>query len=116
MRVFLVIMMLAIALSGFSTASHALGMKNCHSESSIDAKESASGMDCPDHASTADADNSDSKQDCLNCDHCCLSHAAFPATTLGLTVPARNETYAQIDAKVADSAVSGLKRPPKSIV
>lgn len=55
MRVFLVIMMLAIALSGFSTASHALGMKNCHSESSI-------------------------------------------------------------DAKVADSAVSGLKRPPKSIV
>lgn len=92
-----------------------LTRKKCHSESAAGTQ---AGDDCPDH-SAAKSSTADSTKDghiCLNCDHCCISHVAFPQFIAALFTPDRSQAYDVFDAVVADNVVTGLKRPPKFIV
>ena len=117
MRVFLILLIFAIGFGGFSAAAHAFDAQKCHTEATTDAKADGSQHHCPEHmaakGSTSDSDSDKEAHICLSCDHCCVSHAAFPQFIAALFTPDRNEAYEVFDAVVADNIVAGLKRPPK---
>lgn len=120
MRILLVLLIFAIGFSGFSAAAHAFDSQNCHASSSDGEKEAGALSDCPEHAATqsqtADSSNQGDSHVCLNCDHCCVSYLGFPQFSGTLDIPDRSETFEPVDAAMADSAVSKLKRPPKYLV
>ncbi|MDP2205012.1 MAG: hypothetical protein Q8K65_01750 [Alphaproteobacteria bacterium] len=120
MRILLVLLIFAIGFSGFSAAAHAFDSQNCHEATSAGEKEAGALHDCPEHAEaqsqTADSNSQDNSHICLNCDHCCVSYLGFPQFSSTSDTPDRSETFEPVDAAMADSAVSKLKRPPKYLV
>lgn len=121
MRVLLILLIFAIGFSGFSAAAHAFDSKKCHEAMSVETQDKASTHDCPEHAAakqgqSADKDSKKDKDLCLSCDHCCVSHAGFPQFGYVPYTPDRSDTYEVADTAMVDSAVSGLKRPPKHLV
>lgn len=120
MRILLVLLIFAIGFSGFSAAAHAFDSQNCHASSSDGGKEAGALSDCPEHAATQsqtlDSSNQGDTHTCLNCDHCCVSYLGFPEFSDTFDVPDSSEAFTLTDAAMADSAVSGLKRPPKHLV
>ena len=121
MRVLLILLIFAIGFSGFSAAAHAFDSKECHEAASVETQDNTSPHDCPEHAAakqdqSADNNGKKDKDLCLSCDHCCVSHVGFPQFGYVPYTPDRSDTYEVADTAMVDSAVSGLKRPPKHLV
>jgi hypothetical protein len=120
MRVLLVLLIFAIGFSGFSAAAHAFDSQNCHQVTSAEKKETGAMPDCSEHAATqsqtADSSSPDDTHVCPSCDDCCVSHLGFLEFSGTLDTPDRSAAFEIVDATMADSAVSGLKRPPKYLV
>lgn len=126
MRVFLILIIFAIGFSGYSAAAHAFGPDSC--DPAMKAEMSASGMDqgmdmsdCPGHQADqdkkTDADQSkSSKTKCMDCTHCCASHAmnlpdysmSFQPQTTVLNLPPTTG--------IDGDYLMSLLRPPKSFV
>lgn len=102
MRIVLFLMILSLGFSGFSAASHAFA----------DMKAASTMEDCAGHAQKSD-DHKHSKGLCLDCHHCCVSHA--------VTIPSFVLTFQDMDDVLnplpaddhAGRSPSSLLRPPK---
>ena len=75
MKFFLTIMVIALAFSGYSAASHAMGTKDCSSKAGSQLEE------CQHTDASTDKDHAqkhDKKEaKCMDCTHCCASSAAI---------------------------------------
>lgn len=109
MRIVLFLMILSLGFSGFSAASHAF------SDMKAAADISSTMEDCPDHAQKSD-DHEHSKGLCLDCHHCCASHAVtIPSFTLSFAD--RDDVLNPLPADDhAGRQPASLLRPPKSLV
>jgi hypothetical protein len=127
MRVFLMLLIFAIGFSGYSAAAHAFGPDSCNP--AMKAEKADSGMDqgmnmsdCPDHQADQDQQkNTDQsktakKGKCMDCTHCCTSHAiSLPNFSINLPQLAAVLNPKPIQGHVDDVFFS-LLRPPKSLV
>lgn len=118
MRVLILLLLLSMGFSSFSTAAHAFDSPDCGSI--VSEEINSSKMQCPDHAGKSDKQDDtsqDGKHVCMSCGHCCVSHASFPQLNIHIALPPVAKTFFVFtDANVDDDFVSGLKRPPKSLV
>lgn len=128
MRVFLMLLIFAISFSGYSAAAHAFGHESCDpammaqmADDSVE-HEGMDMSDCPGHQANedqqkdADADKSTSKGKCMDCTHCCTSHA-MSLSDYGVALLPQTSVLAptSVDQRVDDFLYS-LKRPPKPLV
>ena len=106
MRVLLFILAIAIGFSGFSAVGHA-----------FDSTETgAISTECAEHAQQGNEQNNasgESEHICVNCSHCCVSHASLPYMPVAIILPVRDTTYRFTVTAMHDDFISGLKRPPK---
>lgn len=122
MRVLIIIIMFAIGFSGYSAAAHAFDMEACGSMAMTQADNMGMDMsDCPGHqddsTSAPDSDNdSHGKTVCLDCHHCCASHAvSLPAYEV--VHPQQAKLHNPVsDAGYYDFFSFSLLRPPKTLV
>ena len=71
----------------------------------------------PEHISiTQEKSSKDGKHLCLDCGHCCVSHAAIIQHSLNFDTPIIKTAFSFIHINVDDNVISGLKRPPKALV
>lgn len=123
MRVLILLMILSLGFSGFSTAAHAVESSHCGSAASFEAHDSSATMldDCADNGKeTAQKDkcseSNEQKHACVSCGHCCVSHFALTAFGVSVDLPAIKSTFTIVDSDVDNDFISTLKRPPKSLV
>lgn len=119
MRVLLMIVMFAIGFSGYSAAAHAARTGSCDPAATSKAGgggASAGLASHGDHAKEQETGKSAAGGDCVDCGHCCASHA------FGLAAHAvnfhRQETALAappVEKRTGDY-LSSLLRPPKSLV
>lgn len=118
MRVFLMLIIFAIGFSGFSTVAHAFDSQSCAQIMSAENVQS-NDMDCAGHANSGEKQEKSSKDGkhlCLNCGHCCVSHAALTQPSFNFNPPVIKTAFSFMHMNVDDNVVSGLKRPPKHLV
>lgn len=122
------LLIFAIGFSGYSAAAHAFGHQSCDPammEQMADDSVEHEGMDMSDcsghHADQdqqkdADTDKTASKGKCMDCTHCCTSHA-MSLSDYGVALIPQASVFAptSVDQRVGDFLYS-LKRPPKSFV
>lgn len=123
MRVLILLMILSLGFSGFSTVAHASESSHCGSAASFEANDASSVMldDCADNGKeTAQKDKgSESKEQkhaCVSCGHCCVTHLAMTAFGVSIDLPAVKSAFTIADSDVDNDFISTLKRPPKSLV
>lgn len=118
MRIFLTLLVFAIGFSGFSTVAHAFDSQSCTQIMSAE-NVLSSNMDCAGHANDdkkQEKSSKDGKHLCLDCGHCCVSHAAIIQHSLNFDTPIIKTAFSFIHINVDDNVISGLKRPPKALV
>jgi hypothetical protein len=118
MRIFLTLLVFAIGFSGFSTVAHAFDSQSCTQIMSAE-NVLSSNMDCAGHANDdkkQEKSSKDGKHLCLDCGHCCVSHAAIIQHSLSFDTPIIKTAFSFIHINVDDNVISGLKRPPKALV
>lgn len=122
MRVFLMLLIFAIGFSGYSAASHAFGPDSCNPAAMKKMADQGMDMsDCPGHQTDqdeqTDTDQSkSSKTKCMDCTHCCTSHA--------ISIPNYSVNFPPLAAVLNPQPMHGyvdefffsLLRPPKSLV
>ncbi len=126
MRVFLMLLIFAIGFSGYSAAAHAFGPDSCDpamkaETTNTDMDHGMDMADCPGHQAEQnkqiDADHSKSaKTKCMDCTHCCTSHA--------INLPNYSVNFPPLAAVLSPQPMHGyvdefffsLLRPPKSPV
>lgn len=122
MRVFLMLLIFAIGFSGYSAAAHAFGPDSCNPAAMEKMADQGMDMsDCPGHQTDqdeqTDTDQSkSSKTKCMDCTHCCTSHA-ISLSNYSINFPplAAVLNPQPLDLRVGDYFFS-LLRPPKSLV
>lgn len=126
MRVFLMLLIFAIGFSGYSAAAHAFGPDSCNPTMKAEMADSNmdQGMDmsdCPGHQADQDkqTDNDQSKSSkakCMDCTHCCASHAMnLPEYSMNFQPQATVLNLPPTTGIDGDYLMS-LLRPPKSLV
>lgn len=118
MRVFLMLLIFAIGFSGFSTVAHAFDSQSCVQMMSAENVQS-NDIECAGHASKTEKQQNSSKDGkhlCLNCGHCCMSHAVTPQDYINFSAPVFKTVFSFMHMNVDDDVVSGLKRPPRTLV
>jgi hypothetical protein len=116
MRVLIILMILAVNFSGFSTAAHAFSDAFCDSATG---KQVESGIKCPDHqltsaAETGALDDVGAKAQCLDCIHCCSGHVlSMTLSSAALVVVMQSVKYPVMTHRIADGHVLSLLRPPQ---
>jgi hypothetical protein len=119
MRVFFAFLIIAIAFSGFSTASHAFDMEGCTEMMKSEMSKDMDMADCPGHQKNdakKDTDNTAKKSACPDCVHCCTSHAVS-LTNFSVKLLPVEATLASPPLQVLKSdLLFSLLRPPKSLV
>lgn len=127
MRLFLLILMWAITLSGFSAAAHAFAPDSCVSSAAAAEKAAAPDVhemaDCMGHQDASGQKKGetgpsakDSDKKCLDCTHCCLSHV--------MVIPSFSVDQPQLASFLHslqgqspfDDVVFSFLRPPQSLV
>ena len=119
MRLFIIMLVLAIGFSGFLSTAHAFEIGGCNA--------SEIGEQCLDDKSMADHKDSNKNQKqsdakeiqhfCLNCGHCGAAHATVISNQLvfiSRKMASVFNGYNKID--LANQFVFSIKRPPKFIV
>lgn len=121
MRMFLCTLILAIFFSGYSSAAHAFGDMDCHPQGKAEISAPAMDMaDCFDHQKADDAqknaDGTSSSAKCMDCTHCCASHAVnLPGHSMNFQLKAEVLNPLLEDGYAGDYLFS-LLRPPKTLV
>lgn len=122
MRVFLMLLIFAIGFSGYSAAAHAFGPDSCNSAATEKMADQGMDMsDCPGHQADqdkkADADQSkSSKTKCMDCTHCCTSHAiSLPDYSMNFQ-PQTTVLNLPPTSGIDGDYLMSLLRPPKSFV
>ncbi len=120
MRVFLALLIFVIGFSGFSTASHAFDNGGCNGAMQSEMSKDMDMSDCPDHQKKSDvkkdADNTAKKSACLDCVHCCASHAVNLANS-SVKYMAVEATLAPAPSQILKSNfLFSLLRPPRNLV
>ena len=121
MRLFFCTLILSIFFSGYSSAAHAFGSMDCHPQGKTEISAPAMDMaDCPGHQKSDDAqketDGTPSKAKCMDCTHCCASHAinlSGYSMNFQPMVAVLNPPF--VDGYNGDYLFS-LLRPPKTLV
>jgi hypothetical protein len=128
MRVFLMFLIFAIGFSGYSAAAHAFGHESCDPAMMMQMADNTvehEGMDmsdCPGHQAdqdqqkNVDTDKTASKGKCMDCTHCCTSHA--------INLSDYSVKISSLEAALNTQPIHGhvdevffsLLRPPKSLV
>lgn len=122
MRVFLIMLIFAIGFSGFSAVAHAFDSQTCDQMMSVEnapLDKMADKMDCAEHVKKTDSQEKSSKEGkhlCLSCGHCCVSHVAITQHNIQFNAHIIKTAYPHTDISLDDNVISGLKRPPKSLV
>jgi hypothetical protein len=126
MRVFLMLLIFAIGFSGYSAAAHAFGPDSC--DPAMKAEMTNAGMDhgldmsdCPGHQADqdkqTDADQSkSSKEKCMDCTHCCTSHAVNLSDYSVNFLQPTAVLHPSLVHGYVDGLLTSLLRPPKSLV
>lgn len=129
MRILLMLLIFAVGFSGYSAAAHAFGHETCdpavmaQMADDNDVEHQAMDMsDCPGHQvdqghqKDADTDKTANKGKCMDCTHCCTSHAMSLPDYRVIALPQTSVSdLNSVDLLVGDFLYS-LKRPPKSLV
>lgn len=122
MRVFLMLLIFAIGFSGYSAAAHALGPDSCDPVTMEKMADTGMDMsDCPGHQADQDQQkDSDqgksSKAKCMDCTHCCTSHA-ISLPNYSVNIPSLKAVLnPQPMHGHVDEVFFSLLRPPKSLV
>lgn len=117
MRVLIVLIILAINFSGFSTAAHAFTDVFCDS---VSGQQVEAGSKCPDHQLTSASEKGTAgdlsgKAQCLDCINCCGGHvfSNMPSATLLVQAVAIPVTYPVLTDNIAGEYAFSLLRPPK---
>lgn len=122
MKVLTLLLVFLIGFSGYSAAAHAFGADSCNPVALEKMADMGMDMaDCPGHQADQDQQkDSDqgksSKAKCMDCTHCCASHAIslpnysmnFQPTSAVLNLPPT--------AGIDGDYLMSLLRPPKSLV
>lgn len=127
MRIFLMILAFAIGLSGYIAATHALGDEACDPVTMMQMADQ-SDMDNADQtvsvamkAATQDAgsktaDSNTAHEKCVDCHHCCASHA-IQLSVASFDIPVQSPVFNMRLADKHDGDMAfALLRPPKSLV
>jgi hypothetical protein len=128
MRIILMILVVAIGFGGYMAAAHAFGSVPCNSVMEQVINENTLPNDImdiskcleyqveKDQPKNADNDKSSHKTSCLDCSHCCASHAAGLINVgLILDFPSQKLNPPK-DQILAGEYLFSLLRPPKSLV
>ncbi len=120
MRIFVMILIIAIGLSGFPAAAHAFSKDSCDSSASSQLADADHEV-CADHNHDQDqkekvGHDKAAKSQCLDCVHCCTGHA-FNTSTDALKLHAEtNKTFPVLADRSIGDYHSSLLRPPQTLV
>lgn len=127
MRVLVLLLIFAIGFSGYSAAVHAYDHKNCHLTAATPIADDAAPEDmivseCSGHQVDSDlqidvtSDQTTSKSKCMDCSHCCASHAVRP-TDYEVVFELQSSVLTPLSADQGiGEVVCSPKRPPKFLV
>ena len=122
MRVFFMLLIFAIGFSGYSAAAHAFMQGDCDPISMSKMTEKGMDMsDCPGHKSDKEAKkdiapSKTSKAKCLDCTHCCMSHATFHQNYTISFPPIASILSPSVEDGEARDNLFSLLRPPRTLV
>lgn len=119
MRFALAILVLALIVSGYSTAAHAFEAMTCEQGSTSSTKNADT--NCHDFQKLSSSDTKEktdknSKESCSDCHHCC-SASAVTIINGGFVVRLYNDISLSASHDLREgSFIFQLRRPPKSLV
>lgn len=122
MRVFFMLLIFAIGFSGYSAAAHAFMQGDCDPVSMSKMTDKGMDMsDCPGHTGDKDAKkdvepSKTSKAKCMDCTHCCMTHATFHQNSMTAFPQIASIVIPSIDSGEARDNLFSLLRPPRSLV
>ena len=122
MRLFFMFMIFAIGFSGFSTASHAFIEDECNPASMAKTVDKPIDLsDCNGHQDGTDAKEDTgstkaSKTQCLDCTHCCASHATLSQNYSAVTPLVTKMLIPSVEGGKARDNFFSLLRPPRTLV
>lgn len=123
MRVFLMLLIFAIGFSGYSAAAHAFGSDSCNPAAMEKMADQGMDMsDCPGHQADQDEQTDtdqgkSSKTKCMDCTHCCTSHAiSLSNYDFDLPEPEISRLSPTLEAIHNSDFIASMLRPPKSFV
>ncbi len=108
----------AISFSGLSTVAHAFDSQT-HDKTMSVAGDLSINMDCAEHGNKKDIQeksSKDSKHLCQSCAHCSIHYFAIPQQNLKFRPHTVKTIFFYTSVNPDDDILSGLKRPPKSLV
>ncbi len=115
MRILVLLLVFAIGFSGFSAAAHAVDLQKCGQTLSVEEVDDTQDA-CAQHVKNDFKEKQASKDvehSCINCGHCCMSHATIMQGGISILVPILKTTFVNIISEPDDDFISGLKRPPR---
>lgn len=115
MRTLIMIIILAIAFSGYSAAAHAFSMESC------DPVAIEQPVHCADHQDSKSSDHSadthkSATNACLDCHHCCASHAVGLSDYSVIHPPQAERHVATLADGYSDYFSFSLLRPPRTLI
>jgi len=123
MRVFFMLLIFAIGLSGYSAAAHAFAPDSCNpamkaemADQRVDVSDCAGHQDDQGKQASPDQDKKSDKI-CLDCAHCCASHS-MGLSNYDFGFPELEASYLSPSPEVDNNRdfIASMLRPPKSPV
>ena len=113
MKIIIALMVFALAFSGYSAASHAMGPKSCSSSKEIQKDACPPHVqNSPDHAQKHDKSG---KGFCLDCAHCCATSIVMPITAAWQPTPLSSKLNSVLMQFQAENRLFSLLRPPRTL-
>ena len=113
MKIILVLMVFALAFSGYSAASHAMGPENCSSSQEVQNDACPPHVqNSPDHAQKHDKSG---KGFCLDCAHCCATSIVLPITASWEPTPVSSNLNSVLMQFQPENRLFSLLRPPRTL-
>ena len=123
MRIFLMLLIFAIGFSGYSAAAHAFGPDSCDTETmSQIADNGTNASDCSGHQADQDKQtdtnqSKSSKAKCMDCVHCCASHAiSLSNYNFDLPEPEASRLSPSLEASHNSDFITLMLRPPRFLI
>lgn len=109
------LLIFAIGFSGYSAAAHAFGPDSCNT--AMKAEMADQGVDVADCADHQDSQEKNSDKICLDCTHCCASHAiSLSNYNFALPEPDASGLSYSLEASHNSDFIASMLRPPRSLV
>lgn len=113
MKLFLALIICALAFSGYSAASHAMGLEKA--SFILQMQEDGIGKNAQDSTDHAQKHDKSGKGFCMDCAHCCAASIVTPVTAAWKPFPILTSLSPSVPHFQPENRLFSLLRPPKTL-